>query len=142
MKFLDALVLADLLHEGQVDKAGAPYITHCRRVAQGVAGRDDVAVSIAALLHDTVEDGRATAADLLAVGVPARAVALVEILTKRPGVAYDAYLERVKADPDAVLIKRADLADNMNPDRLAKLPADMAAKLLRKYNNALEIINA
>lgn len=54
--------IAAAAHDGQVDKAGQPYIAHPARVAARVAG-DERAVA-AAWLHDVVEDTDVTLADL------------------------------------------------------------------------------
>ena len=49
--------IATKAHEGQVDKAGMPYIDHPRRVAERVAQVDGRPEAIAvAWLHDVVED--------------------------------------------------------------------------------------
>lgn len=143
MKVLDAALLAAQLHEGQVDKAGQPYILHCLRVASAVARQGgDEDQQIAALLHDVVEDKRALLADLLEAGVPARAVYLIAMLSRSPGQPYGAYLQRVRLDRDAMLIKRCDLADNMDRSRLMLLPERDASRLLLKYNEAMEILAA
>ena len=51
--FEDAMALARQAHEGQVDKAGAPYIEHPLRMA---ATLQDENAKIVAILHDVVED--------------------------------------------------------------------------------------
>lgn len=137
----EALALAERLHAGQVDKAGQPYIGHLMRVGFTVnATGGSRAALIAALLHDAVEDDRATLQDLAAAGVPAAALALVALLTKAPGQPYAEYLAAIKADPDALAVKLADIADNSDPARLAMLPPDVADRLRIKYAKALEIL--
>ena len=58
-------------HEGQVDKAGKPYIGHPVRVSQGCSTEVRKA---AALLHYVIEDAPLTADDLRARGVLSEAV--------------------------------------------------------------------
>ena len=48
-----AIALAAQAHEGQVDKAGAPYILHPLRMMLSV---DTPEARVAAVLHDVVED--------------------------------------------------------------------------------------
>jgi (p)ppGpp synthase/HD superfamily hydrolase len=111
-----AAELAGRYHAGQVDRLGAPYIEHPRAVAGLLAGTPAV-WQAAAWLHDVLEHTEATAADLLTGGVPAEVVRLVEILTRRPGEDYPAFIERVCADPAAVRVKIADALHNLDPAR-------------------------
>jgi (p)ppGpp synthase/HD superfamily hydrolase len=135
--------LAERLHEGQVDKAGEPYIGHPRGVARLTAlFGGTLHQQLAALLHDVVEDTDCTLDDLRELGTPEPVIALIDALSKRPGESRDDYLARVVANPDAILVKRADIASNSDPVRLAKLPADVRAKLERKYAHTLEVLNA
>jgi (p)ppGpp synthase/HD superfamily hydrolase len=137
----EALDLAGRLHAGQLDKAGQPYIGHLRRVAAAVYARGGSdAEQIAAALHDAIEDGHATAEFLAADGVPSAALHLVALLTKAEGQRYADYLAAIKADPGALLVKLADIADNSDPERLAMLPPDVADRLRTKYSKAMEIL--
>ena len=137
MQILKAYQLASVLHAGQVDKAGRPYIEHLTRVfVRVVAAGGDVHQQIAALLHDSIEDGKATKQELLEHGVSAESIDLVIVLSKPDGVTYMDYLEGVKKVEKAVLVKLADLEDNSDPERLANLPEDVASRLRKKYSKA------
>jgi (p)ppGpp synthase/HD superfamily hydrolase len=130
----DVRELAVRLHATQVDKAGEPYVGHLRRVADRVAAAGGSEHQrMAALLHDAVEDGHATLAELAARGLPAPVLAIVDAMTKRTGEPTEAYLGRVVATPGATLVKHADLADNSDPDRLAVLDPAVAERLRAKY---------
>lgn len=143
MQILDAYQLACRLHGGQVDKAGRPYIEHLTRVFLRVlAAGGDLNQQIAAMLHDSIEDGNVTAEQLAMAGVPAEAVQLVIVLTNRKGQTYTDYLSGVKAVHRAVLVKLADLEDNGNPDRLASLPEKDAQRLQKKYAQAVQLMAA
>ena len=111
-----AEVLARRHHAGQVDRVGTPYIDHLRAVADFLTGTPET-WQAAAWLHDVLEHSDATADDLLADGVPAEVVRLVEIVSRRPGEDYLAFIERVCADPVAVRIKIADTLHNLDPGR-------------------------
>ncbi|MDL5034274.1 HD domain-containing protein [Pelomonas sp. APW6] len=143
MKILDAYRLAAQLHSGQLDKAGRPYIEHLSRVFLRVmhAGGDRDQ-QIAALLHDTIEDGKASAESLAAAGVPKGAIVLTQVLTRPAGQDYMAYLREVLKEPRAVPVKLADLDDNSDPDRLALLDAGDAARLAKKYQRAIQFLNS
>jgi (p)ppGpp synthase/HD superfamily hydrolase len=129
-------------HVGQVDKAGRPYIDHPRRVAARVAEVDGRPAAVAvAWLHDVVEDTPTTLEDLRDAGFGADVVAAVDALTRRPGEGDDYYL-RVASDDLATVVKLADIWDNTNPERLARLSPDDQARLEQKYRHALEAISA
>jgi (p)ppGpp synthase/HD superfamily hydrolase len=138
---LEAYQLAERLHAGQVDKAGKPYIGHLVRVMLRVqAAGGDLDQQIAALLHDSIEDGQSNSIYLLMSGVPLGAVCLVENLTKNEGEQYLVYIGWIKQYPRAVLIKRADIADNSDPARLARLPEDQRQRLAKKYAEAMALL--
>lgn len=48
------------------------------------------------------------------------------------------YHGRVAADPLALAVKRADIADNTDPERLGMLPVEIQRRLRAKYAAALE----
>lgn len=135
-----AETLARAAHAGQVDKAGAPYAAHPARVAAAVAG--DPLAEATAWLHDVVEDTSMTLADLRDVGFPEPVLAAVDALTRRADEERDAYYARVAADPLALRVKRADIADNSGPERLAKLPEATRIRLQDKYAHALAALAA
>lgn len=135
-----ATKIAHDAHAGQVDKAGAPYIGHPARVAatarERAAESQADLVEAAAWLHDVVEDTDITLDDLTRLGVPEQVVAAVDALTRRSVEAPDAYYARVAADPVALVVKFADLADNADPERLALLDDKTRARLRAKYDHA------
>jgi len=126
--------LACRAHRDQVDKAGAPYVDHPRRVAAAVAG--GWAAETVAWLHDVVEDTGVTLADLRDQGFAEEVCRAVDAITRRRAEPPDDYYARVAADPLALQVKRADLADNSDPVRLARLPPDLRARLEEKYAHA------
>lgn len=130
-----ALVIAYLAHLGQTDKAGRPYIEHPGRVAAEVAvlGPEYEAT---AWLHDVVEDSHITLDTLRAEGIPGQVVDAVDALTHREGESRADYYERVRANRIAFAVKQADIADNLNPGRLAMLPPGEATRLEKKYAKA------
>lgn len=134
----DAVRIARAAHDGQVDKSGRPYIDHPLRVMRRVDGDH---ARMAAVLHDVVEDTAVTAADLLAAGCPPPVVDTVLALTHLPGESQEDYLSRVAADPVAVVVKRADIADNTSPERLARLDRATGERLRNKYARALHLLD-
>ena len=141
MNLLSAFQLAAVLHAGQVDKAGRPYIEHLTRVfLRVIAAGGDRHQQIAALLHDAIEDGKATQDDLRLAGVPEASIELILLLTRAAQQTYENYIRGIKQHPRAALIKREDLADNSDPARLALLPPEVASRLVTRYSRAVAIL--
>ncbi len=130
-----ALFLCRSYHRHQSDKAGEPYWLHPQRVA---AGFSDETHRIVALLHDTLEDTD-LAPEKIGSLFGERVLSAVLSMTHREGEDYFSYLERVKKDPVAREVKRADLLHNMD---LSRLRTVTEADLLRveKYQKALALL--
>ncbi len=122
-----------------MDKAGNGYLAHPLRVASRVVDAGEEAVA-AALLHDVLEDSELTLEDLAGAGLPPTVVGAVDRLTRRPGESHSAAVRRAAADPVAALVKRADIADNSDPTRLALLPEELRTRLSAKYAWALAVL--
>ncbi len=103
----DAITMAMLAHDGQTDKAGAPYIFHPIRVASTFS---DEILQVIAVLHDIVEDTEITLADLDA-RFPRSVVNAIEALTRRDEETYKEFIDRVARNPNARLVKIADVRD-------------------------------
>ena len=73
-----AMKLAYEAHHGQVDKGGMPYVFHPFHLAEQM---DDEISTVAALLHDVVEDTDWTLEALAAEGFPAEAIKVLQLLT-------------------------------------------------------------
>lgn len=132
-----ALSIAKKAHAGQVDKAGIDYIQHPLYVASQVKTEQEKAV---ALLHDVLEDSDITAADLLAYGLPNEVVTAVQTLTKKKGQSYQDYLEKVKSNNLARVVKLADLKHNSDLSRL-KSVSDTDRERVKKYKNAIRYLS-
>jgi (p)ppGpp synthase/HD superfamily hydrolase len=126
-----AQVLAASAHHGQVDKAGRPYIEHPKRVF-GHLVNPSAEESVVAWLHDVVEDTEVRLEDVEnAFG--SQVATAVDAITRRPDETNLDYYARVKANPIALTVKTADLADNTDPERLQLLPPEVRARLEAKY---------
>lgn len=128
-----ALAIARKAHAGQVDKAGVDYIQHPLYVASQVKTEQEKSV---ALLHDVLEDSDITAADLLAYGLSNEVVTAVQTLTKKKGQSYQDYLEKVKSNDLARVVKLADLKHNSDLSRL-KSVSDTDRERVEKYKKAI-----
>lgn len=139
MNLEQAISIASLAHEGQLDKGGEPYILHPLRVMMHL---DDKKQRIVAVLHDVIEDTKITDQYLLDQGLNYELVNVVLTLTRCKNESYDEYLKRICFDEFAIIIKLADLEDNMDMSRL-KNPIGKDYDRLKKYGNAREkLMNA
>lgn len=128
-----AIDIADVAHRGQVDKAGEPYIEHCRRVAEAVASRDE---KIVAYLHDTLEKGHGWSVERLEeAGFSKHVITAVDALTRRPGEKEEAFVGRAASNKLARPVKLADLKDNLRQAREAGEP-------VKRYEDGLRILQA
>ena len=128
-----AKAIATSVHEGQVDKAGKPYIEHPMRVMN--MGKT-VEEKIAGFLHDVVEDSDWTFEMLEKEGIPKDVMDALRCVTKlSEDEDYDHFIERVKTNPLAVKVKLNDLKDNMDITRLGEVTEKDLA-ILNKYIRA------
>jgi (p)ppGpp synthase/HD superfamily hydrolase len=134
----EAIALARIAHAGQTDKAGHSYIDHPLRVMHRLDGEHE---QMAAILHDVLEDTSTTVEDLRAVGCPEPVIAAVRALTKHPGEPLEDSMARAAANPIACAVKRADIADNSDPARLALLDTATAQRLRRKYADSTRLLD-
>ncbi len=114
--------IARKAHKGQTRRGGLPYISHVEAVVAGVESYANLALGedkernedakAVAWLHDVLEDTAITVSDLYNAGIPAHIVEAVEAMTKREGEPYGAYLNRVKANLLARIVKTPDMRHN------------------------------
>ena len=132
-----ALSIARKAHEGQLDKAGVDYIEHPIYVASQVDTEEEKAV---ALLHDVIEDSLVSAEELLQAGLPETVVTAVQVLTKKKEQDYQTYLETVKKNPLARVVKLADLKHNSDLSRLSSI-TEKDRERLKKYKKAIDFLS-
>lgn len=134
----DAIAIATNAHRGQRDKSGHAYIGHPLRVMSRMRTDHE---RMTAVLHDVVEDTEVTTDDLRAAGCPDVVVEAVDAISKRPGEEHEDYLARVAANPMALAVKRADIADNSSPERMAELDGPTRSRLRAKYEKATRLLD-
>ena len=126
-----ARALAAYAHEGQLDKAGQPYLSHPVTVAQKVHTPEE---KVTALLHDVLED-TFVLPETIENLFGAEILTAVQAVTKMPGESYMDFVARAKQNPIARAVKLADLEHNMD---LSRIPNPMGEDLARveKYRKA------
>ena len=116
-------------HSGQFRRDGVtPYIQHVYAVENRVFnyGLEYRAVALA---HDLFENTTKTVQDLIDLGVPQNVIDAVVLLTKKDGVSYFDYIQAIKNNILAKIVKIADMLSN-----LADNPTE---RQIRKYAKGL-----
>jgi len=127
------------VHALQQDKSGESYMFHLARVADAVETPQE---KVCALLHDVLEDTSdpGAYARIIEKEFPPEVLRCCEALCHCKGEPYEDYIRCVSENPLARKIKLADLHDNMNPERLSKLPKETYLRLLAKYSAAIKYL--
>ena len=131
-----AMEIAYAAHRGQVDKAGVPYIYHPIHLAKQMETEEEC---IVALLHDVVEDTAVTIEQLEKEFSETVIQALI-LLAHDDSVEYMEYIKRIKPNPLAKKVKKADLKHNSDLERLPKI-TEKDKKRQVKYQKALQILD-
>lgn len=127
------IVLVTTEFDGIYDKGGVPYVLHCLKVMHYLKSDDDELQQIA-VGHDLIEDRKnITYALLREMGFSERVIEGIRALTKVPGESNDEYMAKIKANPDAIRVKLADLRHNSDIRRL-KGVTEKDVKRIEKYH--------
>lgn len=132
-----AMVLCYEAHKDQFDKSGVPYVFHPFHLAEQMT---DENTTIAALLHDVVEDTAYTFEDLEAMRFCPAVMDALRLLTHEAGVPYMEYVATLKDNPIAKAVKLADLAHNSDVTRMDHMD-DYAIARNEKYAKTIRLLN-
>ena len=140
--------LAKKLHEGTTDKYGNPYFYHLERVANRVRDMEynmvdetsEINLYIAvAYLHDVIEDTEMELWEIESKFGKDIAVS-IDLLTRKEGVPYSEYVERIRRDAKSDVIKSGKIARVV---KLADLfdhlmgPTPCPSHLIKRYEKSL-----
>ena len=134
-----ALNIATAIHSGQVDKSKEPYIFHPIRVMLKGRTYEEMVVGI---LHDVLEDGdddisrveiKALFGDVIANAVHA--------ITRLPDEEYRNYIVRCRENALARMVKKHDLDDNLDAERMNTLEPGIRKRLYKKYAEAVWLLH-
>ena len=142
-----ARVIVTRLFENKFDQAGEPYIGHLIRVSERLS---DPIEKAAALLHDTVEDTEVTLHDLFLIGIPLNVLEVIGLVTQdkisksnmtksEQLEMYNNYIDKIinSGNIHAIRLKKADILDNYDLERIKKLPEDKQEWFHEKYEEQL-----
>jgi (p)ppGpp synthase/HD superfamily hydrolase len=128
-----AIQTAANAHAGQFDKGGKPYILHPLHMMNQLLF--DTKLATIAVLHDVVEDSDISFVDLTELGMDESVISALKCLTHQEAESYEAYVERICSNHDAIRVKLKDLQHNSCITRLKGIgPTDIAR--VEKYHKA------
>jgi len=136
--FDKAMFIAAREHLGVRDKGGHAYILHPMRVAMRLRTNDEELMCIA-VLHDVIEDSKMTYEDLYNEGFSERVVGALRRLEHKKNVTYDDYIDDMRDDRDALLVKREDLRDNSDITRLKGVTEKDIARMAKYHRSFLKV---
>lgn len=131
-----AMTIAFNAHLGQYDKSGIPYVYHPIHLAEQMDTEEEI---IVALLHDVVEDTDITF-EQLEKEFSEDVIDALKLLTHDRYVPYMDYIRKLKDNPIAKKVKKADLLHNSDETRLEHL-SEKDIKRNIKYKKAIELLS-
>ena len=132
-----AMKLCFEAHKDQVDKSGIPYVFHPIHLAEQM---QDEETTIVALLHDVIEDTKYTIDDLRELGFSENILISISLMTHDDTVPYMEYIEQLKKNRIAAIVKRADLIHNSELSRLERIDEKTMIRV-KKYKQAIDILD-
>lgn len=102
--------LAQKAHGGQVARTGGPLLDHYFATAKAFDTEDE---ACCALLCDALGTGKVTESDLRAAGISDAVVDACKCLVRDEAEEFFPYIKRIKENPLACRVKRADLAQHI-----------------------------
>ncbi|GAB0167699.1 HD domain-containing protein [Lysinibacillus sp. CTST325] len=111
---ISSLLFAKEKHEGQIRIGGKPYISHPVEVASILEEKGflDAKYVITALFHDLLEDTDASEQEIFFYGGK-DVLTAVKILTKSKGYKMELYIQNIRNNPIAKMVKLADRLHNL-----------------------------
>lgn len=135
-----ALTLAVTYHNGQVDKAGQPYILHLLHVSQMTKSLEG---KIVGLLHDILEDTTCTPSILVDAGIPTRIVEAVICISRvKDKETYQEYIKRVAKNPLACEVKLSDLKHHLLPQNRKAISDGLIERYKKAFSYLQDVATA
>jgi (p)ppGpp synthase/HD superfamily hydrolase len=131
--FMNAMHIAISFHRGHTREDGSDYVFH--PISVMVNCPNNITIRIVALLHDVLEDTTYSVWKLRRE-FPMIVSDAVELLTRSNKIPYEKYIEQLKSDNIAVVVKIQDLLHNLSTIDNIK-PKPRREKLRLRYTNAL-----
>lgn len=134
-----ALKIAQEAHKGQYRITGESYINHSLRVAKK---QESIRGMIIGLLHDVIEDCPHEYFETIINEFP-ELVESLYLITHNSNMSYEEYIDKIckYEDRDILLVKLADIIDNLNMSKWnINLIDEAQVKRVERYSKALHKI--
>jgi (p)ppGpp synthase/HD superfamily hydrolase len=132
-----AYKLSKYAHKNQLRDDGTRYFEHPKRVAIRLMefGIYDYQMLVAGLLHDVPEDSFMLSFNDIELIFGERCAGMVNLLTKRDGISFEEYMNRLKeGDFGAQIVKLVDRLDNISDlDGCSEKKKERVLKETSKY---------
>lgn len=117
-----ALEIATMAHKNVQRRNGDPYIFHVLRVANNSTYIRTKTQKAAGILHDVIEDTPFDEEFLRQQGIDDAILEVLRFLTHdKETITYEDYIAHICTNVDAMLVKLADLTDNLDQGTLPVL---------------------
>lgn len=149
MNYYHASSIASTFHKGQLDKAGADYYQHPKRVAESILNDWDfdnldteerifvIECATVGMLHDVLEDTNCTEKYLQDKGFSEDIIEGVKSVTRNETESYGDFIKRAEKNKYGKVVKLHDLRDNLDLTRLGKITEEdipRINKYIKWYN--------
>lgn len=132
---------AEYAHDGQLDKAGNPFITHVERVVDSIKDEhNNENLVIIAYLHDIIDDGGFSLSDLR-MFFPDNIWSAVYHLSHNKTLSREDYFNQIIENHDAIIVKIADINDNLMMIRKSNI-SDKDYQKIIKCNREIAYLNS
>lgn len=135
-----ALKIAQEAHKGQYRITGESYINHSLRVAKK---QESIRGMIIGLLHDVIEDCLNEYFETIVLEFPELVESLNLVTHNTDKMSYEEYIDKIcnYEDRDILLVKLADIIDNLNMSKWnINLIDEAQVKRVERYSKALHKI--
>lgn len=139
-QYFKALKIAQEAHKGQYRITGESYINHSLRVAKK---QESIKGMILGLLHDVIEDCPQEYFDTIVLEFPQLIESLNLITHDTSKMSYEEYIDKIckYEDRDILLVKLADIIDNLNMSKWnINLIDEAQVKRVERYSKSLHKI--
>lgn len=135
-----AVEIATMAHKNVIRRNGDPYIFHVMRVANNSKYVKTKLQKTVAILHDVIEDTPFDHHYLRQQGISNDVLTVLDYLTHDKNVPYEEYIDKICENIDAMMVKLADLIDNLDQNTLDEITENDQKRFVQYEKAKLKIM--